>query len=276
MKKNDTLKQQARNRVDFAVIFAKIVPMSSLYIIQYISQFLVVFSIGSTLGWVLEFFYRNLTLKNDDIINPGFLGGPYLPIYGFGLYLVYLTGSLALNFWLAVLIFAVCATMLELVTGVFFFKVYNLRLWDYTGEHLNLHGYICLRFSLYWAAIGAFALRFLYTVTQSAVMWMNSNIHYTFFLGLFYGVVLSDIVNSFNIASTLSVGLRELKRKGLPYILDYGNFGLHLRDMQKKLKERSILTRFLLPFGNVSKMQMNLHLEDFFEKLRSRLKQAGE
>ena len=51
------------------------------------------FFIGSVFGWVLELFYRNLTQKHSKWINPGFCTGPYLPIYGFGLCLLFLLAS---------------------------------------------------------------------------------------------------------------------------------------------------------------------------------------
>ena len=45
------------------------------------------FFIGSLFGWVLELFYRRPI--EGRWMNPGFLTGPYLPIYGFGLCTLY-------------------------------------------------------------------------------------------------------------------------------------------------------------------------------------------
>ena len=36
----------------------------------------------SLLGWIIEALYRSAIDRR--LINPGFLAGPYLPIYGFG------------------------------------------------------------------------------------------------------------------------------------------------------------------------------------------------
>lgn len=41
------------------------------------------FAVGALCGWVIELFFRRLNSKKW--INPGFLHGPYLPLYGFGL-----------------------------------------------------------------------------------------------------------------------------------------------------------------------------------------------
>ena len=45
------------------------------------------FFMGCLLGWCLEVLYRRFTPANKERrwINPGFLVGPYLPLYGFGL-----------------------------------------------------------------------------------------------------------------------------------------------------------------------------------------------
>lgn len=51
------------------------------------------FFIGSVLGWVLELFYRRfISSANPERkwINPGFCVGPYVPLYGSGLCILYL------------------------------------------------------------------------------------------------------------------------------------------------------------------------------------------
>ena len=51
------------------------------------------FFIGSVSGWVLELFFRKFFSSSNPEhkwINPGFCTGPYLPLYGFGLCVLYL------------------------------------------------------------------------------------------------------------------------------------------------------------------------------------------
>ena len=53
------------------------------------------FFIGSMGGWLLELFYRKIISKGKWI-NPGFLVGPYLPLYGFGICTFYLLSQIEL------------------------------------------------------------------------------------------------------------------------------------------------------------------------------------
>ncbi|MEA3471057.1 MAG: phosphohydrolase, partial [Thermodesulfobacteriota bacterium] len=47
-----------------------------------LSEYLFLFVFFSIIGWVLEAVFRSFHAKT--FINPGFLKGPYLPIYGMG------------------------------------------------------------------------------------------------------------------------------------------------------------------------------------------------
>ena len=117
------------------------------------------FSIGATAGWVLELFYRHFASgKRGERkwINPGFCTGPYLPIYGFGLCVLFLLASLeqygmiANPFWNKVVLFlamAVGMTLIEYVAGVFCLKFFKVMLWDYSDMWGNVQGIICPLFS---------------------------------------------------------------------------------------------------------------------------------
>ena len=59
---------------------------------NYFLIFAFLFFIGSCLGWCMELFFRRFISVNNPErvwINPGFLTGPYLPLYGFGLWGMY-------------------------------------------------------------------------------------------------------------------------------------------------------------------------------------------
>lgn len=239
----------------------------SLQLIRIITEFLVVFSIGSGVGWWLEFIYRGL-IRKGDFINPGFLSGPYLPIYGFGAYFLYFFDGFPLSFLIKILAFTVMATFMELLTGLFFVRFYNIRLWDYSSRRGNFKGQICPLFTVYWMLAGGLGLYFIVPFLRDGVSFFKENIHLTFFLGLYYGIILSDIINAFNMASRLSSIVTEIKEKGRPAVLNYRNLRRHLREVQRRISGRGLLGRFLIPFNNISPHDLEDQLESFMERLK--------
>ena len=135
--------------------------MNILLILTYL------FFIGSVSGWVLEVFFRKFfsdSNPNHKWINPGFCTGPYLPIYGVGLCILYLLallgGEIGLNDTvkgrgLLFALIAVSMTLIEYIGGIILLKAANLRLWDYNRLWGNIDGLICPLFSLIWAFLGA-------------------------------------------------------------------------------------------------------------------------
>jgi uncharacterized membrane protein len=125
------------------------------------------FFIGSLSGWGLEVLFRRFISKNNPErkwINPGFCAGPYLPIYGFGLCIMYLIASVekfnivTSPIWEKVILFltmAVCMTAIEYIAGVLVLKMIKVRLWDYSSEKWDIQGIICPKFSVIWALLGA-------------------------------------------------------------------------------------------------------------------------
>jgi len=243
--------------------------ITSLSLIEYISEFLVVFSVGSGAGWWIEFIYRGFVRKGN-LVNPGFLSGPYLPIYGFGAFFLYVLGTQPLTLVLQILIFTLAATVMELLTGLFFVRFFNIRLWDYSERWGNVKGQICPLFTLYWMIAGFAGLIWVVPLLVRAVAFMNSHIHYTFFLGIYYGIIISDVVNSFHVASRLSAMIQTLQEVGRHPILDYRKFRLHLREAQGRLRQKNYLGRFLLPFNNLSRKDLEEHLLRFSDRIKDR------
>ena len=125
-------------------------------------QFIFIFYMGCTLGWFLELFYRRLA--HGKWINPGFLIGPYLPIYGFGLviltfvYLLFKDSSL--NPIIIILLMGVLMTIIEFIGGLIGL-MNNVKLWDYSDQLFNIGKYISLTASLTWAISSILVMGFL-------------------------------------------------------------------------------------------------------------------
>lgn len=111
---------------------------------------LFIFFISSFFGWILEIIYRSLTQKK--FINPGFLFGPYVPIYGAGTIILITIYSITAEYPVMIRATAYFAatTILEYVTGEILVLVFHRRYWDYSDEALNIRGHICPSFSIFW------------------------------------------------------------------------------------------------------------------------------
>ena len=104
-----------------------------------------IFFIGSLAGWLLELIFRRFFSKANPSrkwINPGFLVGPYLPLYGFSLCVVYLLAHINVSFIHGVylrktvlfLLMALSVTLIEYFAGLIFIKGMHVKLWDYCDE----------------------------------------------------------------------------------------------------------------------------------------------
>ena len=154
----------------------------------------------SLTGWIIELTYRSLRARK--ITNPGFLSGPYVPIYGVGGIIAYFSSlySDSLSVLGSLAFFIVLVSAVEYFTGLFFEKVFKIRLWDYSEEKLNLGGHICPRFIFYWLLLGVFFKFVLFSYFDFIARRADINPTHIFFIGLMYGVFLVDLVQSFNLA----------------------------------------------------------------------------
>ncbi len=223
-------------------------------------SFLYLFIIGSFLGWILEIFFRRI-VSQKKWTNPGFLKGPCLPLYGFGLCLLYLicllcfeflcngegiptyynvlgeiktTGSL--NFWytsiIAVILIGIGMTLLEFLAGLIFIKGFRIKLWDYSKLKGNIMGIICPIFSFLWLVAGAAYWFFVQPYVLVALEFFTKHIWgLTFFLGAYAGVLVVDIVNSVKLAARVSNIAKQNK-----LIVDFAKFQNNIVSNKGKLK----------------------------------------
>ena len=181
--------------------------------IKSILVILFLFFIGCIMGWCIEVIFRKFFSKSNPShkwINPGFLIGPYLPLYGSGLVVLYLLSLIhidavdahpVLQKVLVVLIMAIAMTVVEYIAGRIFIIGMNIKLWDYSDEWGNIQGIICPLFSFFWGVIAALYYFFLHPHILNAVYWLADHLTFSFFIGFFYGVFVIDCVVSFNLMS---------------------------------------------------------------------------
>ena len=93
-------------------------------------------------GWCMEVILKYRQFRR--FINRGFLTGPILPIYGFGVILItVVVGNLASVESGAVMTFAlsfVICGVVEYLTSFVLEQFFHARWWDYSQKPMNLHG----------------------------------------------------------------------------------------------------------------------------------------
>ena len=167
------------------------------------------FVVGSLLGWVIELFFRRL-VSQKKWMNPGFLTGPYLPIYGFGVIVLYGVSNIplgiesqVLDIVLRVVIIGFGMTFIEFIAGLMFIKGFKIKLWDYSNRKGNVMGIICPSFSLIWLAVGSLYYFLLNPILVQGISWISENLIYTYFVGAVIGAILVDFSYSVHLATKL-------------------------------------------------------------------------
>jgi uncharacterized membrane protein len=240
------------------------------------------FFIGSVLGWVAELIFRRFfSAANPERkwINPGFCVGPYVPLYGFGLCLLYLIASAEAYNWITnpvwnrIVLFAfmaVCMTGIEYLAGLTSLKFLKVRLWDYTNQWGNIQGLICPKFSAVWAAVGAIYYFLIHPHILNALNWLSENLAFSFFVGLFFGVFIIDVVYSAKLVSKLRAFAREND-----IVVRYEHLKAEIRNAQDAAAQRS---NFLFAFRSDRALGEHLaahrdrirELRDTLEQLKSK------
>lgn len=211
------------------------------------------FFVGSVLGWIIELFFRRI--RHGHWINPGFLKGPYLPIYGLGLAFMYLISSVDMS-WIepvavqyVVRLFAIgiLMTVIEFVAGIIFIKGMKIKLWDYSKRWGNVKGIICPLFSAIWTAVGALYYFVLHPVVVETVSWFVANIWFSFVVGVFFGVFFVDLA----ITLKISVKIRKFAVDH-DIVVKYEKLKEDIKKDINAKKEKYGFSRFLNPIvGNV-------------------------
>ncbi|MDD3947092.1 MAG: putative ABC transporter permease [Clostridia bacterium] len=225
--------------------------MQTLYTILFL------FAFGATSGWLGEFVGRSIRAKK--LVNPGFLSGPALPIYGFGVVLLHFLSNLntaflgnrilEIVFFTAVVVAVM--TLLELIGGIIFIKGMKLKLWDYSNQWGNFMGIVCPSFSAMWGACG---LLYYFLVNPWLARWTEyvaNSMPLLLLLGFYYGVMAVDFAFSMKLGLKLRAVVEKFKNT------------VNIQELQKDWRAR---------FGQQNKkaffslhFKLNSLLNDIFE-----------
>ena len=226
----------------------------SVFILNNMKVFLVLaflFFVGSLIGWGLEVFWRRFFSKNNPEhkwINPGFLNGPYLPLYGLSLCTLFSLTFIDVNFvserWLRdtilFVIMALCITLIEYIAGLIFIKGMHIKLWDYSKNKFNIQGIICLQYTFYWYILSSIYYFLIHPRVLEWLYWFTGHMAFCFVIGFFYGVFTIDICYTFKISTKIREFAREKQVE------------IHYEKLKDQLRRQMELAQekrsFLFPF----------------------------
>ena len=201
-------------------------------------------------------------------INPGFLTGPYLPIYGFGLCMLFGLSLIDMSFVaneklknvLIVVFMGIAMTFIEYIAGLIFIKGMKVKLWDYSDEWGNIGGIICPKYTFFWCVLGAIYYFFIQNYIIDAIVWFTNNIAFSFVIGYFFGILTLDVANSMN----LVVKLRKFAKEN-DILVKFEELKSNIRENQEKAKAK---VSFLRAFKSDKSLYEMLaeYKEKYFDK----------
>lgn len=132
-----------------------------MYLIFYMTFNFIIYSF---IGWIIEELYSFAITKKFK--KDGFLIGPFKPMYGIAVTLLVLCNEiLGIDGVSLILLCFLIPTTVEYISGYILKHAFNKVYWDYSNFKYNIHGFVTLRFSLYWTLLSFIGLYYL----QSAV-----------------------------------------------------------------------------------------------------------
>lgn len=218
--------------------------------------YLFLFLVSDILGYLIEVLFRRF-FSAKKWVNPGFMKGPWLPLYGFGcslmftfcwLMLVYFplpegahfynpTGQLFNSTYqsgptvydlIVIAIMGCSLILLEFIAGLIFVKGFKIKLWDYSNMRGNILGIICPVFDVIWFAVAIIYYYLLnpyvYKITFDVYNSVVDQSGYVkvlpiFFFGVIFGVMLYDFVSSLGLFSKVR---QYVKSSGI--VVNYDKF----------------------------------------------------
>ena len=179
-------------------------------------KYLFIFCLFAVVGWIIELVYMSVVTKK--IINPGFMTGCVVPLYGVGAIILNLICNLFVPIsseYKIIIIFLlsiILLSILEYFTGYVLKKFFNIILWDYSDRKYNYKGFICLEFSFIWGLLSLIFYVFIFPwIDNFSINFVKSSIG-IFFLGIFVGIFIIDLCVSINLLNKLSKYANEVKQ----------------------------------------------------------------
>ncbi len=174
----------------------------------------IMFWVFSILGWILEVLY--FIVDDKELINRGFLIGPYCPIYGFGAMVMLLISLLSNDVFVIFILSMVLCSTLEYFTSFLMEALFQVRWWDYSNDQFNINGRVCLRNAIGFGALGVLFVKLLLPWYNKLIGVLDYNVSFTICI-IILVLTTIDVLVSINamskVKSTIEKNLESFKNK---------------------------------------------------------------
>ncbi len=224
--------------------------------------YLFLFLMGCMAGYGLEVLFRRFVTAKKWV-NPGFMKGPWLPLYGFGVVVMYALCHAFVSLLpdlpfydpmasgrgpsvydlIPIAVMGVGLNVLEFLAGIIFVKGFKVRLWDYTNMRGNIMGILCPLFTVIWFALAIIYYYLLHPFVDHLAVQAYSymfggdgvaaNFGFIFAMGVGYGIFLIDLVQSIGLFAMVAK-----LAKGSPLLARYEELRATLREKKAEAGER--------------------------------------
>ncbi len=170
----------------------------------------------SLLGWVAETVL--FLIKRGHFVDRGLLTLPFCPMYGLSMLAVYaVLRTPQTGIWVkiaalpktrtgkfaavatCVLLYAAAAALLaslfEYITGAFYDNKFGVRLWNYRNKENNIHGYVCLKYTLVWGTLSVAAMGLVWHPLQNVLARAKTAVLVTSAVLLFTAISADFVFN---------------------------------------------------------------------------------
>lgn len=208
-------------------------------------RYVFLFLFGGVIGWIIELFFRRF-VSQKKWVNPGFLTGPFLPLYGFGVVGFYFMCSLPWESWIpvkwAAVLVEICVigalmTLLEYIAGIIFIKGMKIKLWDYSKRWGNIQGIICPLFSAIWLVAGIAYLYLIHpwmTALSDMVIQESLVIVTSFLEGIALGLLFLDFGYSIHLATRIRKAVADSR-----LVVDWDHIKISIQENALKMKKKA-------------------------------------
>lgn len=143
------------------------------------------FVLYSFIGWGIEEAYSFVI--TGELKKDGFLNGPFKPMYGIAFtYLIFCSEILEIEGFPLIILCFLIPTTVEYISGSALKYIFNESYWDYSNFKYNLHGFVTLKFSMYWTLLSYIGIQFL----QPAVYIFYEKYEENLIMGIFLFVIV--------------------------------------------------------------------------------------